>query len=339
MLKRIFLPIFLTFIVQNASACYCHSQEQLNNPGQLDKFAFVAHVLVTDIRTFADETDIFDKHNEYDIEIIDLFKGRRVNKIIQYQVNAIGCWHPSKGEEVIMFGKLEKDIITIDVCDPNESYRTPDGFKFRHPNLPESNLDKLRRWFCRQSEKPLNGTKKTYYKNGRLETQESYVNGKLSDEKIVWLPTGELYLKQSYSNDTLHGKTTLYFPTGQISEEHFYIKGRLANVSRLFYDTTYWNHNPLPSYPFHRALSTTKTKKHIQISSEYFYNEQGRLSNTRHYSKDGLLESESYKDPIRDIIIFLSYHSNGEIAAMEMLQKKGEKFISHFDEAGAIIAR
>ncbi len=66
-----------------------------------------------------------------------------------------------------------------------------------------------------------NGKWTTTYKNGQLESEESYLNDTLHGRQLVYYPNGQLYIKRSYFKGKEVDSTLWYHSNGQINVAEF----------------------------------------------------------------------------------------------------------------------
>ena len=66
-----------------------------------------------------------------------------------------------------------------------------------------------------------NGKWTTTYKNGQLESEESYLNDTLNGNQLVYYPSGQLYIKRNYLKGKEIDSTLWYHSNGQINVEEF----------------------------------------------------------------------------------------------------------------------
>ncbi|MBN8578427.1 MAG: hypothetical protein J0L66_15900 [Cytophagales bacterium] len=66
-----------------------------------------------------------------------------------------------------------------------------------------------------------NGKWTTTYKNGQLESEESYLNDTLHGRQLIYYPSGQLYIKRTYLKGKEIDSTIWYHSNGQINEEMF----------------------------------------------------------------------------------------------------------------------
>jgi|SRR5690606_25568091 len=66
-----------------------------------------------------------------------------------------------------------------------------------------------------------NGLWTTHYKNGQLESSESYLNDTLHGRQLIYYPSGQLHIKRTYLKGKEIDSTFWYHSNGQINVEEF----------------------------------------------------------------------------------------------------------------------
>lgn len=99
--------------MQPASACKCLPLPALENSAQLEGYSFIARVKVTKV-----------KGQQIKIKVKELFKGEK-RKLVFEPAKGTSCdLFIAKGEEWLLFGKMENGKMAIHACDRNMEYRT-----------------------------------------------------------------------------------------------------------------------------------------------------------------------------------------------------------------------
>ena len=81
-----------------------------------------------------------------------------------------------------------------------------------------------------------NGLWTTYYKNGKLESSESYLNDTLHGRQLVYYPNGQLYIKRNYLKGKEIDSTFWYHSNGHINVEEFRDSlGRKQGLFKIYY--------------------------------------------------------------------------------------------------------
>jgi antitoxin component YwqK of YwqJK toxin-antitoxin module len=76
----------------------------------------------------------------------------------------------------------------------------------------------------------------THYKNGQLESSESYLNDTLNGRQLIYYPSGQLYIKRTYFKGLEIDSTIWYHSNGQINIEEFRDSlGRTQGLFKIYY--------------------------------------------------------------------------------------------------------
>jgi len=302
-----------------ASACSCSGFLTIDSLSQLDEYDFIAHVAITD-----DQDD--EKTSQNDLatigllrfNIIELFKGERIDKVFEYQKNSSCDIGVSKGEEWILFGKKRDGKMAIVACDRNMRYKAKNGLRDWKYERGFSELKQLKKLYKHRGESFANGKHTAFYLNGKPEIEETYVNGKLSGERKIWYPEGGLFCQEFYVNDTLDGKSVWFYPTGQLYDESYYQQGKHSNVSRLYYDSTIVQEfkEHLIKFFYKTEDSLNFVYRRVQVHYEAVYDSYGRSIINREYERTGKIKREDIYDHVKHSSTIIFYHPNGAVSSI-----------------------
>jgi len=81
-----------------------------------------------------------------------------------------------------------------------------------------------------------NGTVKSYYPEGTIKSEISFVNDVLDGSAIWYYPNGNLKSEKNYSNGILYGWIKEYFDSGLLKEEYYAKNGIKDGTQRIFYE-------------------------------------------------------------------------------------------------------
>jgi len=337
-LKIIMALILTSFFGQTSNACYCENNWKIDSLPQMKEYDFISHVKIID-------DQIFKRPSKNDIsaiglltfEILELFKGEKINTIFELSKNTSCDIGVSNGEEWILFGKTINGKISIQACDRNQRYRKIDGQRDWKYGSGFYELQRLRNLYKHDTQKFEKETRKEYFKNGNVEIEENYLNGKLNGERKIWYPNGKLFCHQVYINDTLDGKSEWFYQSGQIYDEDYYQKGKPSNVSRLYYDSTIekgWKKLLIQDF-YKTEDSLNFVYKRIQVQYETVFDSDGRAIISRAYNRLGKIQKEETIDPNRNFRTIIYYHNNGLISSI-MYSLNGVNFGHYqtYDENG-----
>ena len=81
-----------------------------------------------------------------------------------------------------------------------------------------------------------NGIVKSYYPDGSVQSEISYVNDILDGTAVWYYPNGKLKSEKNFSKGILDGWVKEYFETGLLREEYFVKNGVKDGTNRFFYE-------------------------------------------------------------------------------------------------------
>lgn len=79
--------------------------------------------------------------------------------------------------------------------------------------------------------KDLQGTGRTWHRNGSLQCEEHYVKGRLHGVRKEWHPDGKVLSESHYVYGQMHGPLTEWYETGALKSRRLYDKGRLEGAA------------------------------------------------------------------------------------------------------------
>lgn len=80
-----------------------------------------------------------------------------------------------------------------------------------------------------------NGISRSYYPDGSIRSEISYVNDVLDGAAVEYYPNGNLKSFKEFSNGILHGKVIFYYPDGLIEREYDVKNGVKDGTERIYY--------------------------------------------------------------------------------------------------------
>lgn len=323
----VFILVLKTFVFsQAAKACSCNEPFPfwtIDSLAQLENYEFIAHVKILEDKDYKRIKGTNETIGQLTIKIIELFKGKNIDEIIEYDKGTSCDIGISEGEEWVLFGVKVDGKIAVVACDRNKKYRGRNGFRDWKYDRGFYELSQLRKLYQHTIPTYKNEKHIEFYPNGQKEIEETYSNGKLNGERKIWYPNGQLFNKQYYVNDTLDGKTEWFYHTGQIYDEDFYIKGKSCNVSRLYYDATIrqkWDKDPDDSLE-KTTDSLVFTYDKLQVQYETVFDSYGQIIIRREYTEQGKIKEESTYYPDKDFSVTIYYQSNGAISSISYYSK------------------
>jgi len=82
----------------------------------------------------------------------------------------------------------------------------------------------------------LQGMKSTYL-DGKLYSEENFVEGKMNGIRKIFYGTGEVEIEENYADDVLTGSVKTFFPSGVLKQNAIYKDGVLEGNIKTFYDS------------------------------------------------------------------------------------------------------
>jgi TonB family protein len=92
-------------------------------------------------------------------------------------------------------------------------------------------------WFLGFPDKKFvqNGVSMTWYKNGQLQSQGNFINGKQAGKMQTWHENGNLKSEMSYKDGKNEGKSLSWYENGQLESESNYVNGKNEGESHSWY--------------------------------------------------------------------------------------------------------
>ncbi|KAA2242767.1 hypothetical protein F0L74_09575 [Chitinophaga agrisoli] len=327
-LRIVIIFISTGFISQTSQACVCSDILTIDSLAQLEEYSFIAHVKIIDDQILKEPTkDDHETIGQLSFKVLELFKGEKIDKILEYAKNSSCDIGVSKGEEWLLFGTIKNNKVSILPCDRNRRYKERDGRRDWKYGSGLQELDQLRKLYGHPIRKFVSEERKEFYKNGKIEIEESYVNGKLNGARKIWYPNGMLFCRQSYVNDTLDGKAAWFYETGQIYEDDYYERGKPLNASRIYYDSTIeksWKKLLIEDF-YKTEDSLNFVYKRVQAQYETIFDSYGRAIISREYTRLGKISREEIIDPEKKFRTVIYYHDNGVVSSI-MYSLNGVEF-------------
>lgn len=344
-MKKIISLLLLTSAtgISHLQACICSEILTTDSLAQLKGYDLIAYVKITDDRDYtpaAGAPSPFHTMGLISFNIIELFQGREAVQVIDNTRHTSCYIGMTKGEEWILFGKLQDGKMRVYACDRNAQYKNVDGQRDWKYGRGLNLLQRLRKLYGHPEKKFANETRREYYPNGQMEIEETYRNGQLQGARKFWYPDGTLRGRETYINDSLDGKKEWFYPSGQLEHESYYSKGRHYNVTRYYYDTTAVKDSLLWRLarwknPSINNDSLSATFRRIQPQSEAVYDTDGRMILSRRYDRGGNITDETIYNPDREFYTSIYYHKNGNISFIGYtLKSKSYGHHQSYDENG-----
>jgi uncharacterized protein len=151
-----------------------------------------------------------------------------------------------------------------------------------------------------------NGEKTTYFENGKVKSEGSYVKGKAQGKHISYHMNGKVASESNYVDDILEGPYTSYYSNGKLSVEGNYLKGRKQSIWYSYNQSGY-----LTDEEYFEGGENTGVQKS--------FNNKGKLVKVR-TAKDGVDVKDTY------------YDADGKV--IRVVNLFNEKLVSYYNEFG-----
>jgi antitoxin component YwqK of YwqJK toxin-antitoxin module len=84
--------------------------------------------------------------------------------------------------------------------------------------------------------KPITGKVVSYYKDGKIETESLFKNGKREGLSKLFYENGNLKMKIPYKNNAAEGLAEIYYESERIMYESFFKKGKKEGLEKYYYE-------------------------------------------------------------------------------------------------------
>jgi len=311
--------ILISFFGQSLKACRCSNRRDIDSLAEMNHYEFIAHVKIINDENYKNPNESsIHTIGQLTFEIIELFKGERINKVLEDSKDSSCDIGVESGEEWVLFGIIIHGNITIVPCDRNQRYKGIDGQRDWKYDQGFYELRQLRKLYNHPTDKFENAKRKEFYQNGQIEIEQNYLNGKLDGERRIWYPSGKLFCKQFYLNDSLDGKSEWFYESGQIYDEDYFQKGKPINVSRFYFDSTIeknWKELLIRDF-YETEDSLNFVYNRIQARYETVFDSYGRAIISREYNRIGKIQYEQIADYDRNFRTTIYYHDNGLVSSI-----------------------
>ena len=69
------------------------------------------------------------------------------------------------------------------------------------------------------------GVQRSYWDNGKLKSEQRFVDGKLDGPYKTWYDNGQVFQDGQYANGMMDGSWLIFYPDGQLASKALYDKG------------------------------------------------------------------------------------------------------------------
>jgi hypothetical protein len=146
-MKYILLFAACFCLAQSASACRCMPLPALDSLSQLKDYDFIARVKI--VKDGGQVTG--GNRGRLKIKVVERFKGKRRTVIYEMAKGTSCDMFITKGQEWLVFGKMENGRLVIGPCDRNVMYRTGRNSENAVAGDRRELLEKLREFYGRDA--------------------------------------------------------------------------------------------------------------------------------------------------------------------------------------------
>ncbi len=233
-LKQIFILLFLIFSPKNVFSKICDScmdERDFRTKYDLMNYDFIAWVKIKNVEEDKNNKEIY----WVEIEIIEKFKGKNIDKIYWIKHNA----GVNKNQEWFVFATKNKiGFGTDNSCTKTFCYKNAlgeiDTSIFIHWDIFQK-FEKIFEVYGKKMSEMLpknnikNGTFRSYYPNNQIAWQADYKNGVLNGKKIHFSQKGDTLIYQNFENGKLHHLSKYYYGwhLPKVARTDFFENGKL----------------------------------------------------------------------------------------------------------------
>lgn len=322
------LILLITGFVNTANACICHPFPDESQSATINRYDFIAHIKVKAARIYSFSPDNIENKSDFaQIEIIELFKGEKVDSIHVWGIGSSCDMGVQQGQEWVIYGNKFEKTYTTNMC--THSFRLmPETWQTDLPFFLSS-VYLLKKYFDHplpplkdgvyQSSLPTKKLKSSYIvKRNKLEGDFFY---RSSESGIVYnyhFKDGVLH-GNSYKIGMLHKWILVSkYTNGQLNET---IEYSIKDSIGLEIDLT--NQQALDS--------SIKRQKALQYQ-QLFLPDKSVL--TRSYHKDNSFNSIIHKDSTGQLLFSLQFSEEGKLKSHFILNQNSgiSTFIAYYSD-------
>ena len=150
---------------------------------------------------------------------------------------------------------------------------------------------------CSLSLNAQTGIVKTYYPNGSIQSEISYINDIIDGSYVEYYQNGNVKIEKNFTAGVLNGMIREYYPSGLLKEEHSIDHGTKEGIDRSFYD----NGGLKSIYKYSQGKLIEMTSfdfdpRHVASSQDYLAGK--RTSDESLYDSSALCSAEVCAEPI-----------------------------------------
>jgi antitoxin component YwqK of YwqJK toxin-antitoxin module len=332
MLRLLLIPFLCYALSSNACICDIRPLDE-----SIKNYPFIAHVKIlyepkgidTSLR-LEDTWKPFSHSAIRTLQIIELFKGDSVKRIMEYDINSSCEIGLEPGEEWIIFASYdaEKKIYSVGACSPSQQLRSKEGEQgISYWSGNQGMMQLLRKHFNHTSSGPKyqSGQFKAYYPNGNIEWEASYRDGQLDGNRKIYFANAILWQNENYKQGKKEGTQQRYAKSGQLLEEMRYADDKISTAV-YWHDTSYFERRMailLESPPGKSDSVLRANPPIIQKRMEAFYSPAGNYY-AKKYNRKSWLEEEIYRDDSTGLNITCRYEKSGKLSFEVIITKYNE---------------
>ena len=296
---RKFLKYDYLLGVESDGECYKKYANFLNNVKERSEFDFIAHVLINEKITIEADTNKLSSNFLIKFIIKESFIGNKFNIVeVKTKIN-----HPfnniKTNEEWIIYGNLINGKLVMQ--DKSFCIREANGQKKWDDDTFLDPIDKIQ--ISNKSRQIKDGKVLTKYKNNKIELEETYLNGKLTDSRIIYFPNGNLMFKGNYKDGLPDGIFETYYSNGQLKSLMHFDNGIKVKNEFEYEDTSHFYSN--------KNTGINYSQNCINVIRNY--NNSGKLILEKKLDRNNILISEKTYDTSGNNLIDIHFNSEGYI--------------------------
>lgn len=346
-MKKLLVLLSLLLSIHQSNACWCIESYWSTATILKKEHAYIGLVkvlAVIPIPTAAvQQSDKDFPANFYKIRVKEIthYKGKKYSEIIvlgsvfPHQLFTSCGLYIKEGEEWFIFSDNWKSGLPSvgGQCSLSRKYKDKDGLK-DWSDYELKNIALLDSIFGKTKKTPssLNGQKRTYYANGKVETVMSYHKGKLHHKSLYFYPSGKPLGEVSYENGIKNGDEIWYYPSGNIKEKRHFRQGVPVNVSIYYsekggisYPRTVRLFNSRGVLIRFQAYQNTFQEPYVnRLYRDTIYKPESKEESWAYWSDDQLLTISNYQNG-KLCGQAITYAPNGEIVRIIALDENGKR--------------
>ena len=90
--------------------------------------------------------------------------------------------------------------------------------------------------FSTQGDVPRSRTERTYYADGRVTEERTWVGARAEGVQHGWWPNGRRRFDYTYQEGVMNGVAREWYPSGALFTEQHYVDGHEAGLQRMYWE-------------------------------------------------------------------------------------------------------